>query len=137
MLMITLAIYLKPWKICYFQSNLLLLFHSFCELPPNPQLFFFFGSDAVVLSFFLRDQLASATSYSQVKQTLITQPLIAQVYLILSGVEAGEGSVITRDRDGAVDVWNLDAPEEWFLLETNILFFLFQFHCGIVFFLNR
>jgi hypothetical protein len=78
-----------------------------------------FSDDAVVLSFFLRDQLASATSYSQVKQTLITQPLIAQVYLILSGVEAGEGSVITRDRDGAVDVWNLDAPEEWFLLETN------------------
>jgi N-acylethanolamine-hydrolysing acid amidase len=31
----------------------------------------------------------------------------------------GDGAVVTRDRQKAVDVWRLDPPSRWFLVETN------------------
>lgn len=35
-------------------------------------------------------------------------PIITGVYYIVGGVRAGEGVVITRDRDGPVDIWPLE-----------------------------
>jgi len=53
-------------------------------------------------------------------QLASTQRLIAPVYFILSGVNPGEGAVVTRNRTVADDVWRLDADAgRWFLVETN------------------
>jgi len=52
-------------------------------------------------------------------------PVSAAGYMIVAGVKAGEGAVLTRDRDSLVDMWRLDAiAGRWFLVETNYDHFL-------------
>lgn len=48
-----------------------------------------------------------------------TVHLIAVSYIIVSGTGPNEGCVITRDRNSAADVWRLQAPATWFLVQTN------------------
>lgn len=62
-----------------------------------------------VLGFELRDALENEPSYSAALGRLQVTRLISVCYLILGGVSSGEGAVITRDRDGPVDVWELSA----------------------------
>lgn len=47
------------------------------------------------------------------------QPLISTEYIIVGGVTSGQGAIITRDRTHAADVWRLQMPTRWFILETN------------------
>lgn len=72
----------------------------------------------------LRAVLASesATDFSSALTALSSSPLIDQIYYIVGGAAPGEGAVIARSRDKAVDVWHMNAtatPDGWFLLETN------------------
>ena len=68
----------------------------------------------------IRDALASTATFADAKNTLSNHPLIAQVYLTISGAAPGEGCVITRNMTGADDVWCLDAASgRWYVLETN------------------
>ena len=40
--------------------------------------------------------------------------------MILGGVAPGEGAIVTRERNVAVDTWRVDADSgRWFLVETN------------------
>ena len=68
----------------------------------------------------IRDTLGNTATFSDAKATLTSHPLIAQVYLTISGAAPGEGCVITRNMTGADDVWCLDVPNgRWYVLETN------------------
>ena len=68
----------------------------------------------------IRDALASTATFADAKTTLSNHPLIAQVYLTISGAAPGEGCVITRNMTAADDVWCLDAANgRWYVLETN------------------
>ena len=49
---------------------------------------------------------------------LSTGSLIDQNYYIVGGVSKGEGAVIARGRNKAVDVWRLN-ESSWYRLETN------------------
>lgn len=68
----------------------------------------------------IRDALQSTATFADAKTTLSNHPLIAQVYLTISGAAPGEGCVITRNMSAADDVWCLDAANgRWYVLETN------------------
>ena len=68
----------------------------------------------------IRDALGSTATFADAKATLSNHPLIAQVYLTISGAAPGEGCVITRNMTAADDVWCIDAPSgRWYVLETN------------------
>jgi hypothetical protein len=62
-----------------------------------------------------------ANSYQEAQEMLATISLTAPVYLTLSGVNENEGSIITRDRTGAADIWliNKDSPTDWCIVQTN------------------
>jgi len=75
---------------------------------------------ANVVSFLLRRILETEESYAGALKQLVTEPLISESYIIVSGVASGEGAVITRNRTIAADVWTLGGPQKnWFLLQTN------------------
>lgn len=40
-------------------------------------------------------------------------------YIIVGGAKPGEGAIVTRNRTVVADLWELDAPSRWFLVETN------------------
>ena len=71
------------------------------------------------LGFFTRDVMLNATSYDHAKNMFAKQELIAPAYFILGGTKAGEGAVITRDRKGVADMWELTTSHRWYLVETN------------------
>jgi len=78
------------------------------------------------IGMFLRETLATHSQFADVINVLNTTRLVAPVYLIVSGVNPGEGAVITRDRNHADDsqgvqngVWTLAPPSAWWRLETN------------------
>ncbi|XP_065668916.1 acid ceramidase isoform X2 [Hydra vulgaris] len=72
------------------------------------------------MGFLLRDVMENATSYSQAKDTLTNTVLLAPAYFILGGTQENEACVITRSRNAADDVWNLNSTNgDWYLLETN------------------
>jgi len=70
----------------------------------------------------IRDMLDTATSFEQAVQTFNNTKLIAPVYMITSGVNPGEGAIITRDRNDG-NVRRLGDAQEgngaWYVLETN------------------
>jgi len=75
------------------------------------------------LSFLIRDVLSTpGATFTQALQRYSDTPLIAPVYIILGGMAAGEGAIITRNQTHAVDVWMLwkgDLPNNFWRLETN------------------
>jgi len=82
------------------------------ELLSNPQ--------ANVVSFFLRHLLETEANYASALKRIVSDPLISESYIILSGIAAGEGAVVTRNRTVAADVWTLGSLQDsWFLLQTN------------------
>jgi N-acylethanolamine-hydrolysing acid amidase len=87
------------------------------------------AKDATFLSVALRESLEQETTFDGALARWKSVELIAPVYVIVGGMRAGEGAVVTRDRKRPADVWRLGdglgassasppgAP--WFLLETN------------------
>ncbi|XP_060102404.1 acid ceramidase [Heteronotia binoei] len=72
------------------------------------------------MSFLTRSVLENSTSYEEAKDRLTNTRLLAPAYFILAGNHSGQGSVITRSRIAALDVWNLNATKgTWYVLETN------------------
>lgn len=73
------------------------------------------------LGFLLRDTLATSTDFSSALSVLSQDYLLAPCYIIMAGVNAGEGAVITRDRNQTRDLWMIDTTttDRWWLVETN------------------
>jgi acid ceramidase len=72
------------------------------------------------MGFLTRDTLQEATSYSEAVDMLADTPMLAPAYFIVGGTKSGEGAVITRSLEKAIDIWNLDpANGMWYLVETN------------------
>jgi len=71
------------------------------------------------LGFFTRDVMLNATSYAEAKKLFSEKEMIAPAYFIIGGTKAGEGAVITRDRKGVADTWELSTSHRWYVLETN------------------
>jgi len=72
--------------------------------------------------FLIRDTLQDETinTFSKAVDKLSHAPLAAPIYVIVAGTNPGEGSVITRDRNGPADIWTLNATEgRWFEVQTN------------------
>lgn len=78
----------------------------------------------------LRRALEESASYESAMDFLATTKLANPVYYVVSGARHGQGAIITRDRKGARDVWNLYEPSskdtkginpqpDWFRLQTN------------------
>jgi len=68
--------------------------------------------------FLIRDTLGNFAEFSSAVKNLANEPLVAPIYLIASGVQPNQGVVITRDRNGAADVWALNSTM-WFEVQTN------------------
>ncbi|XP_013386207.1 acid ceramidase-like [Lingula anatina] len=72
------------------------------------------------VSFLTRDVLTYSTSYQQAKEKLSQVELIAPAYYILGGNYSGQGCVITRSREKALDIWELNPGKGvWYRLQTN------------------
>ena len=75
--------------------------------------------NASLVTFLSRQVIQNEHSFAAALSNLSDNELIADVYYILSGVHPGEGAVISRNRLNATNVWMLDAPRQWYVLETN------------------
>ena len=77
--------------------------------------------------FTLRDALMDVPSYEAATALLREKPMPAPAYLTLSGLAAGDGVVITRDRNGTSHAagtgrgyWKVDTSVgDWYRMETN------------------
>lgn len=77
----------------------------------------FLGGQSI--GFFLRSTLAEETSFANALSVVQTTPLISVSYIILGGITHGEGAVVTRNREAAIDTHMLAPPDRWYLVETN------------------
>ncbi|XP_067386641.1 acid ceramidase [Emydura macquarii macquarii] len=76
--------------------------------------------DGMWMGFLTRTVLENGTSYQEAKDQLAKTRLLAPAYYILGGNKSGEGCVITRSRQSALDIWDLDVNGgTWYVLETN------------------
>lgn len=73
---------------------------------------------AAAYPFLFRDVLATIDDYDTALEVLQETPMMAPAYAILAGASKGQGAVVTRDRNAAVDTWRI-TDDEWFLVETN------------------
>ncbi|XP_012944643.1 acid ceramidase [Aplysia californica] len=71
------------------------------------------------MGFLTRDVMENATSYSQARTMLANTVMLSPAYFILGGNQSGEGTVITRSREAAVDIWKMSNASRWYILETN------------------
>ncbi|EDQ91591.1 uncharacterized protein MONBRDRAFT_1488, partial [Monosiga brevicollis MX1] len=71
------------------------------------------------VGFTLRSVLETNSSFEDAVSFLSTVDLISVEYIIVGGVSAEQGAVITREREDAIDVWRIQYPRRWFLVETN------------------
>jgi len=88
---------------------------------------------AKTIGIMVRDALESAETYSDMLHVLNTTAVIAPAYYIVAGTKAGEGAVVTRNRDGPDNshdnegIWQIGdgtpSPSkkygDWWRLETN------------------
>lgn len=77
------------------------------------------AKNASIVSFLIRDTLQNEQSFEDAYDVLTRATFIAPSYIIMAGIKSGQGVVITRDRIVTRDSWKLDAPKQWFLVETN------------------
>jgi len=75
--------------------------------------------NASCVSHLTRQVLTRETSYEAALKNLDNDLLVADVYYILGGLTAGQGAVISRNRDNAADVWTLSGSDRWFEVQTN------------------
>lgn len=71
------------------------------------------------MGFLTRDTLQYADSYVEATKNLTMTKMLAPAYFIVGGNTTGQGTVITRDRNKAADVWNMVDAGGWYILETN------------------
>ncbi|OWF55629.1 acid ceramidase-like [Mizuhopecten yessoensis] len=75
------------------------------------------------MGFLTRNVMESASSYNEAKHSLTVEEMLAPAYFILGGNATSglyqQGCVITRARDSAVDVWDMERANGWYVLETN------------------
>ena len=63
---------------------------------------------AIPITFLIRTVVSTpGMNFDLAVKVLSQKPLIADCYLIIGGVDAGQGAVITRNRLSAADVWLL------------------------------
>jgi len=62
------------------------------------------------MGFLTRDVMEKANSYSEAKEILTTQKLLAPAYYILSGNATGEGVIISRSLTETLDIQVCYAP---------------------------
>jgi len=79
----------------------------------------FFRDGASPVSFLSRKTLEEATTFEGAVTQLASEPLICPVYYIMGGVRPNEGAVISRARLNASDIWRLQPPGRFYLVETN------------------
>ncbi|XP_036859199.1 N-acylethanolamine-hydrolyzing acid amidase isoform X1 [Manis javanica] len=73
-----------------------------------------------LVSWLIRTTLSESENFEAAVYRLAKTPLIADVYYIVGGTFPREGVVITRNRDGPMDIWPLDPLNgAWFRVETN------------------
>lgn len=76
--------------------------------------------NASLVSFLSREVFERENDFPAAVSNLANGELIADVYYIVAGVSAGQGTVISRNRQNASDIWTLDpAHGRWFEVETN------------------
>jgi len=67
-----------------------------------------------------RKVMDEQSTYTDAVRILSDTPLIAPVYFIVGGTREGEGVILTRDRDGLRDSWDIaQSGNRFFVLETN------------------
>jgi len=73
------------------------------------------------MTWLVRETLEQAANFSQAQEMLSNTPLMSPVYYILGGTKSGEGCIITRSLEKAVNTlcMNLTQPNGWYVLETN------------------
>ncbi|CAG5116609.1 unnamed protein product, partial [Candidula unifasciata] len=71
------------------------------------------------MSFLTRSVMENATSFQDAKTRLEKTVMLAPAYFILGGNSSGQGAVITRSREAAIDVWEMRNASGWYILETN------------------
>ena len=86
---------------------------------------------AKTIGIMVRDALESAATYDDMIGLLNTTEVIAPAYYIVAGTQAGEGAVVTRNRDGPDQshnnegIWSIGKggsyphTGDWWRLETN------------------
>ena len=69
----------------------------------------------------LRKVLEEASGYDDAVTKLAATPQIDENYFIVAGAKPGEGAVLSRGRERAVDIWRLapSQPGGWYRLQTN------------------
>ena len=70
-----------------------------------------FNKNAVPVSFLMRQSVSRGLDFNGAVKLLSSTEIIAAIYFIIGGVEAGQGAVITRDRPKAADIWRLNAAK--------------------------
>jgi len=75
--------------------------------------------NASLVTFLSRNVMMNENNFAAAVENLSFGELIADVYYIVAGVSAGQGAVISRNRQNATDVWMLDSPSRWFEVQTN------------------
>lgn len=75
-------------------------------------------------AFLYRSLLESPLDYDNALHRLATTPLIAPGYHTIAGTHSGQGAVVSRSRNTAVDVWTIHKNSSkqdgaWFLVQTN------------------
>jgi len=71
------------------------------------------------MGFLTREVMENATSYTEAKSMLQNTVMLSPAYFILGGNTTGQGTVITRPRQAAVDTWAMTNASHWYILETN------------------
>lgn len=71
------------------------------------------------MGFLTRETMEKAGSYQEAVAMLSQTEMLAPAYFIVGGNKSGEGCVITRSREKAIDVWRMDQANNWYILETN------------------
>ena len=75
---------------------------------------------ATPVGFFLRSLLANENSnFEYAVQQISNVEMIAASYIIVGGINIGEGAVITRARTKALDVWKLNVSEGRYVYIVN------------------
>lgn len=69
---------------------------------------------------FLRQVAETAKTFTDAVDTFKTHKFSAPSYFIIGGLNAGEGTVVTHNRDDFADVWSIgDDDKNWYVFETN------------------
>ena len=78
-----------------------------------------FNKKAIPVTMLIRDVVSTeGTTFQEAVQRLSAEPLMADGYLIVGGVNSGEGAVVTRNRESTADLWYLDNAKNRYLFST-------------------